>query len=456
MGKKEELQWFEKLRLNSWEVEILIVGFVLVILFNIPDTLSLELTKIQEGFSVKQEEDLIIWLIRFVTIGIISDIVQILIVSFSIYLGLRGFWVGVLGLSSVYPDGINIKKLNFNKIFNKQISQYNFNDFIIKIDNICSSIFSFSFLISFSIVSLCIFLIELIVLSVYLQKLTELFLEDTSNVGLIIFLPFLFCGVLYFIDYFLFGILKKIKWKPFGYLFNIIDKFYKYITLIFIYDTLYYAFISNVKRRIVFLLIVCCIFIISASESIDLEKQTYFPNVKSSTVIMKYRNYEDKFKQRDYYDDSLYPSFPFIQSDVISVNHLKLHIPYLSIMNRPIEYFCPEVSGIFLVADTSEEQKIQKQELILNCINNAYSLFIDNEEIESDFVFYDYSHLLLDIKTFYMLIPLEQFNNGRHILRIDKLLKDDMTGVGFNNGKILQEFASGSDSTLYIPFYISK
>ena len=36
-----------------------------------------------------------------------------------------------------------------------------------------------------------------------------------------------------------------------------------------------------------------------------------------------------------------------------------------------------------------------------------------------------------------MLIPLEQFNNGRHILRIDKLLKDDMTGVGINNGKAL-------------------
>ena len=126
-----------------------------------------------------------------------------------------------------------------------------------------------------------------------------------------------------FIDYFLFGILKKIKWKPFGYVFNIIDKFYKYITFIFIYDTLYYAFISNVKRRIIFLLFVCFIFISSSFDSFELEKHTYFPNVKSSKIIMKSRNYEDKFKQRDHYDDNLYPTYPFIQSDVITENYLK-------------------------------------------------------------------------------------------------------------------------------------
>ena len=160
MEEKNKIQWFEKLRLNSWEVEILIVGFVLVMLFNIPDTLNLELTKIQENFSVQKEGDFLIWMIRFLTLGILSSIIHILIVSFSVYLSLRGFWVGILGLSSVYPKGINLKKLNFNTIFNKQISQYNFNDFIIKIDNICSSIFSFSFLISFSIVSLCLFFVE--------------------------------------------------------------------------------------------------------------------------------------------------------------------------------------------------------------------------------------------------------------------------------------------------------
>lgn len=455
MEEKEEMQWFEKLRLNSWEVEILIVGFVLVMLFNIPDSLSLELSKMEAGLVGRGVQDFLVWFVIFMTLLIISTIVNILIVSFSLYLGLRGFWVGVLGLSSVYPDGINLKKLNFNTIFNKQIAKYNFNDFILKIDNICSSIFSFSFLISFSIVSLCLFFIEVIVLTVCLDSIKSFFQDGADFVSLIT-LPFLLFGLLYFIDYFLFGILKKIKWKPFGYLFNIIDKFYKYITFIFIYDTLYYAFISNVKRRVIFLFMVCCIFILSAYQSIEFEEQIYFPDVQSSEVIMNSRNYEDKFKQREYYDEDLYPGYPFIQSDVISENHLRLHIPYDSYMNIPIENFCPELSETLLLADTSAVQRIEKQERILHCINNAYSIFIDSESIESDFIFYDYAHIVLDIKSFFMLISLEQFPNGRHILRVEKNLKDKMDDISLTDGEFFMSLESDQDSTYYIPFYISR
>ena len=103
MEEKEEMQWFEKLRLNSWEVEILIVGFVLVMLFNIPDSLSLELSKMEAGLVGRGVQDFLVWFVIFMTLLIISTIVNILIVSFSLYLGLRGFWVGVLGLSSVFP-----------------------------------------------------------------------------------------------------------------------------------------------------------------------------------------------------------------------------------------------------------------------------------------------------------------------------------------------------------------
>ena len=451
MEKNNKTQWFDKLRLNSWEVEILIVGFVLVMLFNIPDLLNLEITKTSNSLSPQDTGDFIIWFIRLLALFILKSIIYILIVSFSIYLGLRGFWVGILGLSSVYPKGINLKKLNFNTIFNKQISQYDFTEFIIKIDNICSSIFSFSFLISFSIVSLCLFFVEFMLLSSFLYNIGV----AEGWIGDVITLPFGIFGFLFFIDYFLFGILKKIKWKPFGYVFNIIDKFYKYITFIFIYDTLYYAFISNVKRRIIFLLMVGFIFSISF-DSFELEKPTYFPNVTSSKNIMKSGNYEDKFKQRDHYDDNLYPMYPFIQSDVITENYLKLHIPYHTSMNIPIENLCPEISGIFLESDTSGLNTIDKQERILNCINNAYTIVIDSEEIESDFVFYEYAHPLLDIKTFFMLISLDQYTNGRHTLRIDKILKDRFKSISYESGTFEQEFRSGSDSTLNIPFFISR
>ena len=33
-------KWFEKLRVNSWEVEILIVAVILAFLFNVPDFIS--------------------------------------------------------------------------------------------------------------------------------------------------------------------------------------------------------------------------------------------------------------------------------------------------------------------------------------------------------------------------------------------------------------------------------
>ena len=43
--QNNQMEWFKQLRVNSWEVEILIVGFVLVILFQLPDLVSFELKK---------------------------------------------------------------------------------------------------------------------------------------------------------------------------------------------------------------------------------------------------------------------------------------------------------------------------------------------------------------------------------------------------------------------------
>ena len=158
-------EWFHKLKLNSWEVEILIVGFVLVMLFQVVGKLDFESYIFFDSGDLQTEENYGSWALyfsQFAGLMAVSATVNILIYSFGTYLAFRGFWVGVLGLSSVFPDGINFKKLNFKNRLSLNKDKYDLIKFINYIDKICSSIFSFSFLISFAIVSLIIFFIQLL------------------------------------------------------------------------------------------------------------------------------------------------------------------------------------------------------------------------------------------------------------------------------------------------------
>ena len=105
-------EWFNKIRLNSWEVEILIVGFVLVMMLQIPNSLDALYERVELSSSMSAAFEALAYFGKIMLILVMKLCVYILITSFSIYLFLRGFWVGLIGFSSVYPDGINIKQLN--------------------------------------------------------------------------------------------------------------------------------------------------------------------------------------------------------------------------------------------------------------------------------------------------------------------------------------------------------
>ena len=65
MSKEQhhKIEWFNKLKLNSWEVEILIVGFVLVMLLQIPDYLSFEIHKYYSAISLPKDSPLLNFLV---------------------------------------------------------------------------------------------------------------------------------------------------------------------------------------------------------------------------------------------------------------------------------------------------------------------------------------------------------------------------------------------------------
>ena len=59
-----------------------------------------------------------------------------------IHLVLRGLWAGLVGLSYVFPDGVNKEKIAKSQ---KDINYDNPDVFVIKIEKICSLLFSFIF-----------------------------------------------------------------------------------------------------------------------------------------------------------------------------------------------------------------------------------------------------------------------------------------------------------------------
>ena len=377
----------------------------------------------------------------------------------------RGFWVGILGLSSVFPDGINYNKLNFQHWFSLDPEKYNLKKLIIFIDNICSSIFSFSFLLSFSVASLLIFFFQLIIIGVTLDFIKDLY-TFLDTITIIILVGYLTSGVIFFIDFFLFGLFKKIKWKPFAFIYYYIHNFYKYTTLVFIYDHIYYIFITNLKRRLIIGLFVSYVLLVNFFDPLD--ERYYFPSLDTkSKNAMRFSYYENKFKFIELGEDASYPEYPFINSDIISSNYLKLYIPYLPEINESLRDICPEIQNIndFFGVLNNEDQAFE--DAALQCINERYIISINDKQIKSDFIFYFYSNQYANMHTFYMVISLDNIDNGKHILNVDKkvLVENEDT----NDGKALVVFKENKDEELsnikkeweyktveIIPFYVFK
>ena len=425
-------EWFHKLKLNSWEVEILIVGFVLVMLFQVVGKLDFASEIFFDSGDLETEENYGSWalyFVQFAALVAVRSTVNILIYSFGIYLAFRGFWVGILGLSSVFPDGINFKKLNFKNRLSLNKDKYDLIQFINYIDKICSSIFSFSFLISLAIVSLIIFFIQLLCVGLSLDFIAINYLQNdiASTILETLFIIYFLAGLLFFADFFLFSLFKYIAFKPFSFIFYYINKFFRITLLVFLYDHIYYIFISNVKRRYLFLIFL--LFILLSNLIEPLNDRKYFPHIDSKTNnIMSFYNYQNQFEFIEFGTEGSYPEYSFIHSDVISTKYLKLYIPYSPMINKSLRDLCPNIPIIY---DLKGESELERD--VLDCINERYIVSIDGNKIDSDFIFYHYAYDYIKLPTFFMIVPLNDIDNGKHILNISKISlknEDILFGIG--------------------------
>lgn len=392
--------WLEPLRRHSWEMELLLTGFVLIGLIQIPDYLEYIQQVLEMRFvdTHPMVQNLINLPIAVLYIGS-----RIMTVSLILLLLLRGFWIGLIGLSSAFPKGIDHEKLAFSKRFSSylQTKSMDTESLIVRLDNICSSIFAFSFLFIFLTLSIGLYFIQISLVGFFGYTVSSgvdegriIFIFLFIIFGSVIFF-YLVGGLLKVIDFLTIGKLKKISANWFSKPYYLTSNFISFVTLAFSYRSIYYYLTSNVPRRIVSsIFLIYLVFPISVFFGFQFHSHIYFPYDYISESNRDAHgiwndNYESFYRKKN-----LLITNPVIQSDIIREEYIKLFIPYDVDDNKKLMKHCPDLKPLGVKFSTSLANYLIQESFVkraLECFSSLYAISIDDSAYKNvEFYFHEH------------------------------------------------------------------
>ncbi len=260
--------WLEKLQQESWQLELIISGFALFGVYNSRSALAdfgMYITQVSDSFFERQLHTLfeVGWKIFFLNL--------------LIHVILRSLWIGCIGLRYVSSE-IEYDQLNYSARFTRFLKRKvgDYDDFIEKLEKICSVLFSYTFLLFLLFLSAISFLIFLTLPMIVLVWM-GVSVEKAAVVFAFWSMLFSAIGLLVFIDFITLGVLKRIKEDPFARLYLPIYRFYGIITFSFLYRPLLYNFIDNKYTRRLFFFSIPYIFFIAAGQNMFSLETTHHP-----------------------------------------------------------------------------------------------------------------------------------------------------------------------------------
>jgi hypothetical protein len=276
MEKRENRlsEWLERLQQESWQLELLISGFLLSLLLGAKEEMSQLMT--ENGNLLTSYEGGMLYFIMMS--GFIAC--NILVINLVVHVLLRSLWIGAIGLRNISGD-IDLNNIELSPFFRAHLQKKlpTFDQFIERLENFCCLVFAFTFLIIFSILSFFSVLVITSSLIYVLGNFFHTFFPSQKLLRRVFLLPlmlgFFIFGLLYLIDFITLGRIKRIKWLN-----KIYFPFYRFFSIVSfssVYRPLYYNMIDNPLGRKVMLSIVPYLAILLLYISIGYEDTEFFP-----------------------------------------------------------------------------------------------------------------------------------------------------------------------------------
>jgi len=226
--------WLKTIQLNSWEAELLISALVLYALFQIPDYLNETTLKyFERGSRVHNLSNMMERAIRLLSAGYIIHIL------------IRRVWVASVGLSHVFPNGVNQEKLNFKGNFRKELDKNgSLVKMVLRLEELSSIIYGISFLFFGTLVGFTALIFSFIFLIELLTPALNTNSYFASVFFFFILFYFLLC-IIVFIDFLTNGYFRRKNWSADWFYF--VARFFRVVTLSFLYRRSLLVLISNTK-----------------------------------------------------------------------------------------------------------------------------------------------------------------------------------------------------------------
>jgi hypothetical protein len=406
----------------AWELELLIAGAVTFALFQIPGSLESALAWVEARTSGTQA--------AFAAAGYMyaKAIVYVLIVAFLLNLCARAYWVGLVGLHSVFPRGVRWERMG-SSAGPYAIAEYkrrlaSLPAVIGRVDNFASVIFSFAFLIVITFFFSVIGLAALTVISWGISRLFGGALHPKNVLvvlSALVILPLIVGGTL---DKF-YG--KKLDPESRGgRALRRTMRFAAYVNGSALFGPIFLTLFTNLSKRVMLPLFYGAVGVAMLLGAVDTLSRMRGLSMGGSVYVPDNRDLRGV--ANDYYEslrDKARPTTgPLIQSDVITGPFVRLFIPFRADRHDPwLAAHCPGAQPLRKTslhlsdapADPARADSVAARTLA--CLGRLHAVAVDGTprpELEYRF----YTHPTTGRDGIITYIPTGPLPPGMHTLRI--------------------------------------
>lgn len=398
--------WLKRLQENSWELELLISGGAIFSLFQLADFFI-------NWVQIIRMNNHLPGMAIILMIGMVG--IKMLNLGFILHLILRAFWIALICINYVYPNGINPSRLKLRKPFKiREVKEGNLKSQILRVDNFCGTVLYLTITSVVVILGLILGVICLIPITLYI--------DDPSNVITIFFL-FL---ISYIVDLISFGLFRRTP--IISYIVFPFYKLFDVITLRFIYGKSLDLFMSNVPKLKAFIAGIIFIFSSVIFAYLSLYKVMHWPNAFDNRAYRWQMTDKESLYDLEYMEnwnaDNTYRIMGGISPKVVEGNYLEVYFRYTKSYDEVIDL----IDSTEAERNLAELIEVQIDQKVMNDVDWMHSF--------NQYIGFGIGSM----------IPLDSFKNGKHIITFR--VKD----------KYLETFVDqvNRPPVLSIPFWIDR